>query len=93
MVSLAAGERLDPEAQAAWAAYLSMRETKRTYHEFLQTLNRKYGKDELPSEAEKQQSEALLKAHGKVVAEFNIAMQAVLDSNQRMLLIKKINKN
>ena len=87
------GETLAVEAQAAWEAYLRMRETKRSYHEFLKALDRKYGKDETPSEAEKRQSEALLKVHGKVVTEFNCAMQAVLDPNQRISLINKINGN
>lgn len=77
-------------AQAAWEAYLRMSETKNAYYEFMQSLDRKYDKGETPSEEENQQLEVMLKAHGVTVAKFNEAMRAVVDPDDRMLLLNKM---
>ena len=77
-------------AQAAWEAYLRMSATKNTYYEFLQSLEQKYDKGETPSEEENQELEVMLKAHGETVSEFNEAMRAVEDPDDRMLLLKKM---
>ena len=77
-------------AQAAWEAYLRMSATKNTYYEFLQSLEQKYDKGESPSDEENQELEVMLKAHGETVSEFNEAMRAVEDPDDRMLLLKKM---
>ena len=77
-------------AQAAWEAYLRMSVTKNTYYEFLQSLEQKYDKGESPSDEENQELEVMLKAHGETVSEFNEAMRAVEDPDDRMLLLKKM---
>ena len=77
-------------AQAAWEAYLRMSETKNTYYEFIQSLEQKYDKVETPSEEENQQLEIMLKAHSVTVAEFNEAMRAVVDPDDRELLFNKM---
>ena len=77
-------------AQAAWEAYLRMSETKNTYYEFMQLLKQKYDKGETPSEEENQQLEVMLKAHSVTVSEFNEAMRAVVDPDDRKLLFNKM---
>ena len=77
-------------AQAAWEAYLRMSETKNTYYKFIQSLEQKYDKGETPSEKENQQLEVMLKAHSVTAAEFNKAMRAVVDPDDRMLLFNKM---
>ena len=77
-------------AQAAWEAYLRMSETKNTYYEFMQLLDQKYDKGETPSEEENQELGIMLQAHSETVAEFNEAMRAVVDPDDRMLLLNKM---
>lgn len=77
-------------AQAAWEAYLRMSETKNTYYEFMQSLEQKYNKGETPSEEENQKLGIMLQAHSKTVAKFNEAMRAVVDPDDRMLLLNKM---
>ncbi len=83
-------EELSPIAQAAWEAYLRMSATKNTYFEFMQSLDQKYDKGEKPSEEENQELAVMLQAHSETVAEFNEAMRAVEDADDRMLLLKKM---
>ena len=83
-------EALPPIAQAAWEAYMRMSATKNTYYEFLQSLDQKYEKGQTPSEEENKELEVMLKAHSETVAEFNDAMRAVEDPDDRMLLLKKM---
>ena len=83
-------EALPPIAQAAWEAYHRMSATKNTYYEFLQSLEQKYDKGQTPSEEENRELEVMLKAHGETVAEFNEAMRAVIDPDDRMLLLNKM---
>jgi len=83
-------EALPPIAQAAWEAYMRMSATKNTYYEFLQSLDQKYEKGQSPSEEENKELEVMLKAHSETVAEFNDAMRAVEDPDDRMLLLKKM---
>jgi len=64
--------------------------TKNTYFEFMQSLDQKYDKGEKPSEEENQELAVMLQAHSKTVAEFNEAMRAVEDPDDRMLLLKKM---
>jgi hypothetical protein len=89
-VTEATDMELSATAQVAWEAYLRMSETKNTYYEFMQSLDQKYDKGETPSEEENQQLEIMLKAHGVTVAEFNEAMRAVVDPDDRMLLLNKM---
>jgi len=77
-------------AQAAWEAYLRMSETKNTYYEFMQSLEQKYDKGKTPSEEENQRLEVMLKAPSVTVAEFNEAMRAVVDPDDRKLLFNKM---
>ena len=77
-------------AQAAWEAYLRMFETKNTYYEFMQSLDQKYDKGETPSEEENQELGVMLQAHSGTVAEFNEAMRAVVDPDDRMLLLNRM---
>jgi len=77
-------------AQAAWEAYLRMSETKNTYYEFMQLLDQKYDKGETPSKEENQELGIMLQAHSETVAEFNEAMRAVVDPDDRMLLLNKM---
>ena len=83
-------KKLPPIAQAAWEAYQRMSATKNTYYEFLQSLEQKYDKGQTPSEEENRELEVMLKAHGETVAEFNEAMRAVVDPDDRMLLLNKM---
>ena len=83
-------ETLPPIAQAAWEAYMRMSATKNTYYEFLQSLDQKYEKGQSPSEEENKELEIMLKAHSETVSEFNDAMRAVEDPDDRMLLLKKM---
>ncbi len=83
-------EALPPIAQAAWEAYMRMSATKNTYYEFLQSLDQKYEKGQSPSEEENKELEIMLKAHSETVSEFNDAMRAVEDPDDRMLLLKKM---
>lgn len=86
----ATGKELPAVAQMAWEAYLRMSETKNTYYKFMQSLDQKYDKGETPSKEENQQLGVMLEAHGKTVAEFNKAMRAIVDPDERMLLLNKI---
>lgn len=81
---------LPPAVQVAWEAYLRMSATKNTYYEFLQSLEQKYDKGQTPSDEENRELEVMLKAHGETVAEFNDAMRAVVDPDERMLLLNKM---
>ena len=83
-------DELPPIAQAAWEAYLRMSATKNTYYEFMQALDQKYDKGETPSEEENQELAVMLQAHSETVAEFNDAMRAVEDADDRILLLKKM---
>jgi len=83
-------DELPPIAQAAWEAYMRMSATKNTYYEFLQSLDQKYEKGQSPSEEENKELEVMLKAHSETVSEFNDAMRAVEDPDDRMLLLKKM---
>jgi len=83
-------EELPPIAKVAWEAYLRMSVTKNTYFEFMQSLDQKYDKGETPSEEENQELAVMLQAHSKTVAEFNEAMRAVEDPDDRTLLLKKM---
>ncbi len=83
-------EALPPIAQAAWEAYMRMSATKNTYYEFMQSLDQKYEKGQSPSEEENKELEVMLKAHSETVSEFNDAMRAVEDPDDRMLLLKKM---
>ncbi len=83
-------EALPPIAQAAWEAYMRMSATKNTYYEFLQSLDQKYDKGQTPTEEENKALEIMLKAHSETVANFNDAMRAVEDPDDRMLLLKKM---
>jgi len=83
-------KELPPEAQAAWEAYLRMSATKNTYYEFMQALDQKYDKGETPTEGENQKLAVMLQAHSETVSEFNDAMRAVEDPDDRMLLLKKM---
>ncbi|MCK5668423.1 MAG: hypothetical protein KAI15_05010 [Gammaproteobacteria bacterium] len=83
-------EELPPIAQAAWEAYLRMSVTKNTYFEFMQSLDQKYDKGEKPSDEENQELAVMLQAHSETVSEFNDAMRAVEDPDDRMLLLKKM---
>ncbi len=83
-------EALPPIAQAAWEAYMRMSATKNTYYEFLQSLDQKYEKGQSPTEEENKELEVMLKAHSETVSEFNDAMRAVEDPDDRMLLLKKM---
>ena len=69
---------------------MRMSATKNTYYEFLQSLDQKYEKGQSPSEEENKELEVMLKAHSETVAEFNDAMRAVEDPDDRMLLLKKM---
>ncbi len=83
-------EALPPIAQAAWEANMRMSATKNTYYEFLQSLDQKYDKGQTPTEEENKELEVMLKAHSETVSEFNDAMRAVEDPDDRMLLLKKM---
>ena len=83
-------KELPTEAQAAWEAYLRMSATKNTYYEFMQALDQKYDKDETPTEEENQELAVMLQAHSETVSEFNDAMRAVDDPDDRMLLLNKM---
>lgn len=83
-------DKLPSIAQAAWGAFQRMSATKNTYYEFLQSLEQKYDKGQTPSEEENRELEVMLKAHGETVAEFNEAMRAVVDPDDRMLLLDKM---
>ena len=83
-------DELPPVAQAGWEAYLRMSATKNTYYEFMQALDQKYDKGETPSEEENQKLAVMLQAHSETVSEFNDAMRAVEDPDDRMLLLKKM---
>ncbi len=85
-----ADDKLPAIAQLAWEAYQRMSATKNTYYEFLQSLEQKYDKGQTPSEEENRELEVMLKAHGETVAEFNEAMRAVVDPDDRMLLLNKM---
>jgi len=64
--------------------------TKNTYFEFMQSLDQKYDKGDTPTEEENQELAVMLQAHSETVAEFNEAMRAVEDPDDRMLLLKKM---
>ena len=83
-------DKLPAVAQLAWEAYQRMSVTKNTYYEFLQSLEQKYDKGQTPSEEENRKLEVMLKAHSETVAEFNEAMRAVVDPDDRMLLLDKM---
>ena len=83
-------DKLPSIAQAAWEAFQRMSATKNTYYEFLQSLEKKYDKGQTPSEEENRELEVMLKTHGETVAEFNEAMRAVVDPDDRMLLLDKM---
>ena len=83
-------DELPPIAQVAWEAYQRMSATKNTYYEFLQSLEQKYDKGQTPSEEENRELEVMLKAHSETVANFNEAMRAVVDPDDRMLLLNKM---
>ncbi len=83
-------EELPPIAKVAWEAYLRMSATKNTYFEFMQSLDQKYDKGDTPTEEENQELAVMLQAHSETVAEFNEAMRAVEDADDRMLLLKKM---
>lgn len=63
---------------------------KKTYYEFMQSLDQKYDKGETPSEEESQELAVMLQAHSETVSEFNEAMREVSDPDERMLLLKKM---
>jgi len=64
--------------------------TKNTYFEFMQSLDQKYDKGDTPTEEENQELAVMLQAHSETVAEFNEAMRAVEDPDDRTLLLKKM---
>jgi hypothetical protein len=86
----ASDKELPPIAHAAWEAYLRMSATKNAYFEFMQSLDQKYDKGDTPTEEENQELAVMLQAHSETVAEFNEAMRAVEDPDDRMLLLKKM---
>lgn len=77
-------------AKIAWEAYQCMSATKNTYYEFLQSLEKKYDKGEQPSTDENQRLQVMLKTHSETVSKFNDAMRAVVDPDDRILLLKKM---
>jgi hypothetical protein len=83
-------EELPPIAKVAWEAYLRMSATKNTYFEFMQSLDQKYDKGDTPTEEENKELAVMLQAHSETVSEFNEAMRAVEDPDDRMLLLKKM---
>jgi len=56
----------------------------------MQSLDQKYDKGDTPTEEENQELAVMLQAHSETVAEFNEAMRAVEDPDDRTLLLKKM---
>ncbi len=82
---------LSPAAEAVLAAFESMRDSKHAYFSLLQHLDEQYRQWGQPSELEKQQLEHLLEAHNVAVQAFNQAMSRVEDTDDRLLLIQRMN--
>lgn len=86
-------KKLPEEAQRAWDAYQEMGVSKKAYFGFLQEIDEKYGEGGEPTIAENLQLEKLLEAHDKKVRAFNEAMQDIVDSETRELLVKKLSED
>lgn len=86
-------KKLPEEAQRAWKAYRDMGASKKAYFGFLQEIEEKYREGGEPTIAESLQLEKLLEAHDIKVRAFNEAMQHVVDSEARELLVKKLSED
>jgi len=85
--------KLPEEAQRAWEAYQEMGVSKNAYFGFLREIDEKYQEGGEPTIAENLQLEKLLKAHDEKVKAFNEAMQNIVDSEARELLVKKLSED
>jgi hypothetical protein len=80
-----------PEAQAAWQAYLVMRQCKTDYFSLLSEIDRRARDGGAPASiAESLLLEKRLAGHGAAVQTFSNAMAAVTDTGAREALIRAI---
>lgn len=81
---------LSEEASQALSAYHAMSASKQAYFEHLQMIDVKYKDGGNANEDEEKVLGDLLLAHDKCVTAFNLAMEKVVDANDRLALIKQM---
>ena len=81
---------LSEEAKIAYQAFLDMGNSKAAHFGCLEVIETKYKSGGVPSIAENLELEKLLANHDKNVLAFKTAMDAVTNSNEKIILLQLI---